>query len=639
MGVHLSRWTGLSKEHRVFGLVLFLGLINALVFVYAVPPWQHYDEPTQFEYAWLIANEPGRPQAGEYNQSMRREVAASMLEHGFFREMDFRPNLLSSNEPIWIGISQLGSAPAYYWLAALPLRLLRFTDVALQLIAARHVSLFLFLVTVLAAYGISTELTPPGHPLRWLLPISIVLLPGFVDVMTALNDDVGATAIFSLYLWAGVRLIHRGFSWARFILFLLLTALCLLTKNTVMIALALAVIPLVFSLVRSSRLRAVWLIAGASLVLLVFSMFLWGDAAFWHRLTALDLPSRENSTQAPLGDHAFRIRISSQSPDPGLIQLVPYSRLKNLGERHISLGAWIWASKPTVVRTPILLVDQKTFSKEIQVGTEPIFHSFSIKLSPKISQMMVKLAPGPKDGEDNTTVFYDGIVLAEGRRPKSESPNFNSASASQGEWGKQEFTNLIRNASAETAWPRLKSWADRLADGYFPGRPSLVFSLLLDPRAAKEYYRETLRALTRTFWASFGWGNVTLRGIHPYLLLGLITLIGLVGTVIALWQRRRQVSWPIAFFLGLALLFVWGSAFLRGSVTILQTSQFIPVARYAYPVIVPTMLTLILGWMMIGHLLSKSLRISPKFILIVIPLLLALLNAFSVYSILRYYGG
>ena len=54
------------KEHQVLALMLLLASIIGIVFLFVVPPWQHYDEPTQFEYTWLIANRPGLPEVGEF---------------------------------------------------------------------------------------------------------------------------------------------------------------------------------------------------------------------------------------------------------------------------------------------------------------------------------------------------------------------------------------------------------------------------------------------------------------------------------------------------------------------------------------------------------------------------------------------
>jgi hypothetical protein len=34
------------------------GLINGLLHTFMVPPWQHYDEPGNFEYAWTDRQSP-----------------------------------------------------------------------------------------------------------------------------------------------------------------------------------------------------------------------------------------------------------------------------------------------------------------------------------------------------------------------------------------------------------------------------------------------------------------------------------------------------------------------------------------------------------------------------------------------------
>ncbi|HEY80691.1 MAG TPA: hypothetical protein G4O05_06380, partial [Caldilineae bacterium] len=59
----------LSREHRA-GLILLLALLNGLLYLFLVPPWQHYDEPGHFEYAWLIADRGRLPQAGDYDPAM-----------------------------------------------------------------------------------------------------------------------------------------------------------------------------------------------------------------------------------------------------------------------------------------------------------------------------------------------------------------------------------------------------------------------------------------------------------------------------------------------------------------------------------------------------------------------------------------
>ena len=160
------------KEHRGLFLVLLVGIIHGILYLRLIPPWQHYDEPGHVEYAWLIADRLRIPELGDFDQSMRRETAASMIEYDFFKNLDFRPNLLSLNDPIWIGHSQVFGLPLYYIYVALPLRLLRYSDITFQLYMGRVMSLLLYLVTIFAAYGIMREITPKDHPLRWMVPLT-----------------------------------------------------------------------------------------------------------------------------------------------------------------------------------------------------------------------------------------------------------------------------------------------------------------------------------------------------------------------------------------------------------------------------------------------------------------------------------
>jgi hypothetical protein len=168
----------------------------------------------------LIANRPGLPEVGDYDQSMRREVAASMIEHDFFADKNFRPNLLSITEPVWIGISQVNDVPVYYCLVSIPLSIFRYSDVTFQMYLGRLVSVSLFLVTIFAAYAITCELTVPGSSLRILVPVTVAMVPAFVDIMSAVNNDAGAAAFFTLFLWVCVRMLRRKITWLNSILLL-----------------------------------------------------------------------------------------------------------------------------------------------------------------------------------------------------------------------------------------------------------------------------------------------------------------------------------------------------------------------------------------------------------------------------------
>ncbi len=73
-------------------VILILAILQGLLFLFLMPPWQHYDEPGNFEYVWLVANLDHWPKPGEYNNEMRREVLASMIEHDFYSDTSLIPD-------------------------------------------------------------------------------------------------------------------------------------------------------------------------------------------------------------------------------------------------------------------------------------------------------------------------------------------------------------------------------------------------------------------------------------------------------------------------------------------------------------------------------------------------------------------
>lgn len=629
----------IGEEHWYLGLVLLFGLIQGILFCILVPPWQHYDEPGHFEYAWLLANRGKMPEPGSQDVFMRRELAASMIEHDFYRGMSGHPNLLRQDNEIWIGIPQINGRLGYYAIISLFLRFVSTSDISFQLYLSRLVSLALYLTTIICAWGIAREISPTDHPIRWMLPLSLTLVPGFVDIMSAVNDDVGATVFFSLFLWAGVRLILRGFRWTTMIAFLLLAFVCFWTKNTVTVAVLLIGMPIMFSIFRGSRRKIAWIGLGVGASILLITAVAWGDAANWYRYSSPDLSTRITDPQAPLGMNIFRMVVSPGNNPPRIVQVILPEKLQNLENNSVSIGAWIWANKPVRVRLPILMSGDQTITREAQVGTEPKFFAQNATLLSKDEQLNVILAPMRGDPAEASTIYYDGILLVEGKRSLNESPEFDDINGTRGSWGSQPFGNLIRNASAERSWPWIRKWADRLINANFPGRPPLMLAFALDWAPALTYYQQTIKLIPQTFWARFGWGHVTLKGFHPYRILAAFTLAGLIGAIFALWQKRRNLSWDVVSFLTLPLIIVWGSTFMRGSSTIIDQQLFIPAARYAYPVIIPTMLVLCLGWLEIIRGFEQYLKIPRKVTYLLLGLFFIGLNVLSYYTLIVYYQG
>ncbi|MBE0411695.1 MAG: hypothetical protein IBX69_18365 [Anaerolineales bacterium] len=625
------------KEHHIIILVLLLALMNGLLFMYTVPPWQHYDEPGHFEFAWLIANQGDIPQPGTYDQSMRRELAASMIEHGFYDGLDFQPNLHSVNEPIWIGIAQISDRPLYYYLVGIPLRIVPYSDIAFQLYLMRGISLVFYLIAILASYGIARELTPSRHPLRWMFPISLALFPGFTDLMTAVNSDVGATALFSLFLWSAVYLIRHGFSWLGFLAMIILAVLSFYTKNTVSLVVILPLPILLFALLRGSRRRFAWLLVAVLGLLAVLAVFRWGDAAHWYRQIYSNKPTRTLQTQSQFGNYAYDLTLEPGKSPPRLVQVLPQSAVKSIRGNTISLGAWIWASEPVTVRTPILSEVHQIYYQEVEVDTEPAFYAITASLGDNLTRVQVILRPTSRSLDSRVSVYYDGIVLAEGDYPRDQEPEMSDAKAKSGIWGGKPFENLLKNPSAESAWPWINPTFDRLISENYPGRPALVLATLLDWSIADWYFQMTLKFLFQTFWGMFGWGHVPLVGFRPYTILGLITLSGLIGTGLVLIRRKSHFPWEILFIFVLSLVVIWGAALMRGLGSILGGNIFIPSARYAYPAIIPTMGILVVGWLEVVKKMHHFMKVRMLVFHICFITFFMILNIAGLISIWSYY--
>jgi hypothetical protein len=144
----------------------------------------------------------------------------------------------------------------------------------------------------------------------------------------------------------------------------------------------------------------------------------------------------------------------------------------------------------------------------------------------------------------------------------------------------------------------VQPWAEDLLSRASPkvyAEPSLILASLLDFQGFGWYHRATGERLLRTFWTQFGWSNVSLP--EPWFpVLAAVTGLGPVGVVLGLARRRLRVPYDAALFLGVACIVIWGAAWVRGVTMAVLGTPYIPVARYAYPAIIPTMLGLCFGW-------------------------------------------
>lgn len=640
---HLSNLLKPQFTQRIYDQYLWLvvaavAFFSGLVHVFLVPPWQHYDEPGHFEYVWLLANRPGLPGPGDVDANMRRRVAFSMLAYNFYSE-NLPPPDFNSTEPVPIGISQLDDPPGYYLLASLPLRLLKSWSITRQMYVARIVSLGLLVLTVLLAFWTCVEIFPPRHPLIWMVPMFLALLPPFVSHMTAVNNDCGATLCGTFFLWAAVRLVKPGPTWKEYLLVILALALAPAAKVTsAIIALPLGFPLLIWSFFRP-KMRLLWSLIPVGVLLLVpvslsfdrrFSAYTYAPADSL-------LPLQEASSQAPSGKYVYARPTQPFNSDNFQLFIPPEDVVAMRGQ-EVTLGVWVWSSKKVTIIQPGLVYIRERFQnldKVFEVDTTPKFYTFHTTIKPDASVAWIVVF-----GTEipDVTIYYDDWVLAKGSFPDTP-PIYNGNKGKSGTWGGHTFQNVIRNGSGEEGWPFLRPAVSSFIFKHFALSSAYLWSWT-DVPGMGWYYRETADRLFQTFWGVFAWGNVPLVGNQHFVVFYLISLLAVLGLSVGLIRRRaalKRIRWEWVFLCIITIVFSVAAAWMRGLGSWLER-LFLPGARYIYPVILSIALFLCLGWHEMINWLPARVR-TAKWSWSLVVLLMAAYWIWAVVSLFLFFYG
>lgn len=597
---------------------LLAGLLLGSYFIFLLPPWQHYDEPKHFEYVWLAANLDHLPRPGDRSETLNRQVVSSMGVYRFSGQEEIIK--FETEQKVEIpGYSQLEEPPLYYLAAAVPLKFLKNSNIEVQLIAARFVSLLFYLLTILSAWGIARLLTAKDHPLRWMLPLSLVFLPAFTDLMTAVNSDTAAVGVASLFLWAAVSLLRRGFSLFSFLGLIFNALLAFFTKNTAYFVLLLFPVVVLFTFLKNPwRMYITGLLIAGAFAAFVVSL-LRDDPRDWLRATLQSEPIRVHSPKAVDGEYVFSIDAGAENaPEwwPPVLQSIPFEVARSLGGETLTLGFWAWADKPNTIQSPVFHTVDLAQSFQIAVEKNPQFYAFEIHVPENIDRAWIAL--DPQSFKEETNTYYDGLVLARGQRPHNLEPVLLTPGGTTGEWGDEPFENILRNPSAEKFSIRFRPRIDTIGARLLPDRslPSLILASLVDIPGVKLVHLTAFDRLFRNFWGRFAWGHINLLDWGwlggPYLWLAVFSSIGVLGAVIAVVRRFKRLDLAILLVFTISLAFCWGLTFLRGVPYLTQNKMYLSVARHAYPAIIPTMLFFAAGYYEIISLLDRLIRIGRQ---------------------------
>jgi len=228
---------GVKERARLkwLGIFLVLALLRGALYAIVVPPWQHPDEPTHFEHVRIIAETGTLPAPDFVSLPMRREIAASMLRHAFWRGIP-QP-ALDDKSLSAVGISPLGiytltQPQLYYVLAAVWLRPWLGRSVEFQLYVVRALSVLLNLVVVASAF-FTTRLLFPKRTALYIAVLGLVVFqPTSTDIMSSVNNDALVNAFAGGFFWVTAWMFRQGVRGCATLLAILFLLGALLSKAT-----------------------------------------------------------------------------------------------------------------------------------------------------------------------------------------------------------------------------------------------------------------------------------------------------------------------------------------------------------------------------------------------------------------------
>ena len=101
---------------------------------------------------------------------------------------------------------------------------------------------------------------------------------------------------------------------------------------------------------------------------------------------------------------------------PELAQPLLVAHYSNLAGQTVTIGAWMWATRPTSVLMPRFFGGREFPAPMVAISAAPQFVSYTTQLPKEMVQPRVTLAPLLRPPDQPVTIYYDGLVLASGAR-------------------------------------------------------------------------------------------------------------------------------------------------------------------------------------------------------------------------------
>lgn len=268
-------------------LVLAAAAILGLSLVVIIPPWQSPDEPTHFEYAYVLSR-GGAPWSPRPDPALQEQVIVSLDRNDYWRYVGverpsplprtFRETPFLSAAPTQIG----KNPPLYYVLASLVLRIAPARTLEAELYRLRLLSLLFTILTVVLVAGIAARVFGRESPLVPASAAAVAFLPQFLVIGTSVSSDPCFNFCSAAVIFLMIRCQKSRFTIFRTIIILLCIGLGILVnyKGLILLA-AFPGVVIIHCLFRHGRFPSLGRVAGrAGLILLL--LLAGYSALVWH---------------------------------------------------------------------------------------------------------------------------------------------------------------------------------------------------------------------------------------------------------------------------------------------------------------------------------------------------------------------
>ncbi|MFD3167130.1 hypothetical protein [Herpetosiphon sp. NSE202] len=580
-------------------LLLLLWVGHVLIYAMLAPPWQHYDEPTHFEYIALIRKLDQIPSLEVHDHGVRRAIAASMLEEGFFASPHSELEPFELDDPeLTLGFNERTHPALYYWLAATLTTPFQSKPVVDQLRAARLLSVLLATLFFYSVVRLIAKLQLASDVQSTILA-TLAFNPALADTMSSVNSDVLANLVAVWLFAASLRFAQRP-SWRWLVVGLSLMLLAWNVKR-MLVPFAL-IVPLGWLMSLPPIYR--WRIGAALGLGLVFgcygaSQVLPRKLAAWTSVAANYEPGFEpqSTTIVRRGTAAFQLDRPVDGPGPMLEQeIAPFLR-KDLAGQVLTLSGWMRTDREGILGlTPALQYNQTVVHDSIYLGTTWKYVSITTRIPTDTTYLAVRLS-GPLS---HATIFYDSLTLIAGYAPGDDATPDGELEKALLDQGVPQ--NFLRNSDAELQIPLVPSAMSGLTSRHIDAQSiDRMLEKAVNPEWIRAVYPRQALALFQGFWGVFGWGEISVSA-GWFTAIGLLVGLGLVGAMRQSYRFARQTPGdlahiqPIAWWMiCLAVGLGWAMAFLRVHLQPIQGAFIWSFGRYTFVAVVPSLIILVVG--------------------------------------------